>query len=113
MATFTFTKTLTESALVDLAQNEFRRKVTALYEAFQQTITSPVFYFVGPTKRKNGEVVTGQRNAKDTGELLESQSLKYISPKLAMIYWEAPYTSIIFDHATVDLVKFTLERAKL
>lgn len=113
MTTFTFTRTLKESDLVALCQTEFRNKVRRLYEEFEKTITSPVFYFTGPTKRKNGEIVTGQRNAFDTGELLESQSLKYVSPKLAMIFWQAPYTTKIFDAATVDLVKFTLERAKL
>ncbi len=100
------------SVLLAAVQPAFKQRVYSLYREFKTTINSPVFSWNSVTRRKNGEVVGDPRNAIDLGGLLEGQKLTFISPKTALIEWEAPYTAIVFDHATQNLVEFTLSRIK-
>ena len=112
MSTCTFTRTANEATIQRFVEPVFKRKVKSLYDEFRNTLASPVFAWNSTTKRKNGSIVSDPRDAIDLGGLLDGQQLIYISPGLVAIEWEAPYTPIVFNHATVDLVKFTLERIR-
>lgn len=113
-ANYSFTLTLTPDQLANSLQPAFKAKVKSLADEFKNTIGSPVFYWNSTTRRRNGEIVPpGNRNAIDLGGLLQGQQEPvHLDLRTAKIVWTAPYTKIVFDHATTDLVAFTLERLR-
>lgn len=112
MSTYKWTINLDKDKLAEFTKPAFVGAVQKLHRQFQKTVDSPVFEWNRTTYRKNGEIVGSIRNAIDTGELLQSQGYTIISPRLAKIEWEAPYTQNVFQMANTDLIKFTLERMK-
>jgi hypothetical protein len=111
---YQFTVTLTPDQLAEHVQPAFKRVVNAVAAEFKTTIQSPVFAWDSTTKRRNGSIVSDPRNAVDLGGLLDGQQDPvYLNSRTAVIKWLAPYTPLVFDHAQVDLVDFTLQRLKL
>jgi hypothetical protein len=107
-----FKFTYNPEAVNQLIEPYFDRQVRRLHEHLSLTIDSPVFVWGTTTRRKNGQVVSDPRNAIDLGGLRDSQKLRFITPKTAIIEWTVPYASKVFSHAKEDLVKLTLERMK-
>lgn len=60
----------------NLAQ-AFQGTAIAYNRAMQQSISQKVWSWPGPTRRRNGETATSPRDIRDTGELRDSQSLRF------------------------------------